>query len=864
MEPDAPDARLSNYRLDRLLGSGGMGSVYLARDLTLHRDVAIKFIAPELAGDETARRRLLREARAAAALDHPNICGVHEIIVTADGRACIVMQYVEGETLAEALRRGPLDSRQALGMAADLASALAAAHQRGIIHRDLKPQNVMLTPSGRVKLLDFGIARIEPSLPGAETESSITGPGTVAGTPAYMSPEQIRQQPPDARSDLYSLGAVLYEALTGRRAANGATMGEICAQILDDHPPPPSLLRPGVSAQHDELLRRLMAKHPEDRFSSAEALAGALRVLLPDTAHAAATGAAVRRDRRAASRVPMMLALAGALALAALLVALAGTWIVSPSRHGEAIVGVLPFANEAEDPRFDLLIAGLPDALAERLGDFASLRVLPSAEIREALAEEEDPVRVSRSLGARFLIEGTLESAGPDVVVLAGLIGPDGLRTPAGRHAYTGNPLELHRRLAGGVIDALGQQGLIRGETAASAPQTEDAEAFAEYSQAKAFVERPDVPGNLDHAIRLFESAIARDPRFALAHAGLAEAYWVQFRETRDPVWTGKALASNLEALRIDPGRAEVRLSLAVMYQGQGRHEEAIEELTRVLRLQPRNDNAHRLMATIHMARGEWEAAIDEASRAVALRPSYWRNHGTLGQAHFRAGRFDEAARAYQRVVELQPDSSRGYQWLGAALQAAGRNDEAIEQYGKAIAIGPSWGTYSNIGTLYFWRGEYRRAADAYERAIALSPNRPQLHANLGDAYGRLGQPQHATAAYRQALRHVRTLLDVSPNDATHLAELALYQSKLGRQREAADALAQAVALSPNDGEVLLVGAIVHALQGEIPTACALLGDALERGASREEVRHSLELHTLKGCEVYDQVIRESNQKRGQ
>lgn len=285
MYPHTRDARLANYRLGRLIGTGGMGSVYLARDLTLQRDVAIKFIAPELAGDESARRRLLREARAAAALDHPNICGVHEVIVTDDGRACIVMQYVEGETLADVLRRGPVEPRQALSVAAQLAGALASAHQHGVVHRDIKPQNIVITPGGQAKLLDFGIARIvEPPTANDATTTSLTDPGVIAGTPAYMSPEQVRQQPVDARSDLFSLGAVLYEMLTGRRAFTGATVGEIYSQILETHPSAPSTVRPGLSTQHDELCRRLLAKHPEDRFASAAEVAGALRVLLPDTA----------------------------------------------------------------------------------------------------------------------------------------------------------------------------------------------------------------------------------------------------------------------------------------------------------------------------------------------------------------------------------------------------------------------------------------------------------------------------------------------------------------------------------------------------------------------------------------------------
>lgn len=283
--PTSADSRLSNYRLERLLGSGGMGSVYLARDLALDRLVAIKFIASDKAGDDSARRRLLREARAAASLEHPNICGVYEVIDAADGRACIVMQYVEGRTLADVLRDGPLDVRLALTLAGDLASALAVAHRHGIIHRDLKPQNVILTEQHRAKLLDFGVARHTGTSTIAgdgTTTTQLTTPGVLVGTPAYMSPEQARQRPLDGRSDLFALGAVVFECLTGRRPFEGRSGLEQVSEVLHRDPPPVSSLRSGLTEQHDEFVRRLLAKAPEDRFQSAEEVLGALRVLIPE------------------------------------------------------------------------------------------------------------------------------------------------------------------------------------------------------------------------------------------------------------------------------------------------------------------------------------------------------------------------------------------------------------------------------------------------------------------------------------------------------------------------------------------------------------------------------------------------------
>ena len=285
MYSHAEGEELGRYRLGRLIGSGGMGEVYLARDVTLRRDVAVKFVTSATPASDILTRRLLQEARAVAAIDHPGICPVHDVGVDSAGRPYMVMQYVPGETLAARLARGPLPVPDALHTCAQIADALATAHRRGIIHRDLKPQNVMLTPTGQPKLLDFGIAKVLPTYESAGTETtvtSVTDAQHVAGTPAYMSPEQIQQQPLDGRSDLFSLGCIVFECLTGRRAFNGRQPIDVLGQVLHVQPATPSNLRPELDQRHDELCRRLLAKDPSERFQSAEEVVGALRMLQPD------------------------------------------------------------------------------------------------------------------------------------------------------------------------------------------------------------------------------------------------------------------------------------------------------------------------------------------------------------------------------------------------------------------------------------------------------------------------------------------------------------------------------------------------------------------------------------------------------
>jgi tetratricopeptide (TPR) repeat protein len=521
------------------------------------------------------------------------------------------------------------------------------------------------------------------------------------------------------------------------------------------------------------------------------------------------------------------------------------------------VVGVLPFRNQSGNSANDPLVTGLSDAVVKRLASVRTLRVLPLEETREARRTVSDAAGVARTLGAGFVVDGTLQRTGQTVDVTVFLVGDDGQRRPAGRFSGDVDRLfELHRRVAEGLTATLRQAGAdLGGAAPEAAPPTANQEAYADYAQARVFLERPDVPGSLDHAIRLLQGAIGKDARFAIAYAALGEAYWAQYRETNDPAWTVKAQAANLDALRIDPAQPEVHIALAVMYEGVGRPAEATDELRQALALQPRSDNAHLVLSRIRASKGDWDGAIAEAKAALELRPTYWRNHAQLGDACMRAGRLEEAIAAYRRLVELQPDSARAYQRLGTVLQAAGRNDEALESYEKAKAINPTWGTYSNIGTLYYWRGDTAQAIDAYQRAIALAPKNPDLYANLGDALQKSGQPERAAENYRRAVQELTALLAINKDDPINLAALAMSEAKLGNRTAAATAIRRAIALSPKDGEVLYTQAVVHALNGETAAACTAITDALAHGRSAEETRRSDELKTVKGCPAYDAIM---------
>ena len=843
-----------------------MGEVYRARDARLERDVAIKRLSASAIGGDEARARVLREARAAAALTHPNIAAVYDVLETPDGLV-IVMEYVPGESVAARLTRGPLPVEEAVRIGLQIADALTEAHDRGVIHRDLKPANVHLTPGGKAKILDFGIARSVSDVPKGSAADPASEAGRIIGTPGYMAPEQMSGGRADARTDIYGVGLLLFEMLTGRRPFHQTDLLDSARAVFQGKVPRVDDVDASLPDHLSSLVERTMALKPQDRPRNARELHGALeraaRLLsnaptLDETDRALSRGHTawpstrrrLKQHRLALSIVAVLMAI-GAFAL--------WRWSrLPPVLAHPATVGILPLKNQTGSPENDALAVGLTEGVATRLSSFKNVRVLSLDDSRLVAASEPDAAKVARSLGASFVVDGQIQRKGQNLDVDVTLVRNDGHRTPAGRFSGDVSQLfALHRRVAEGLTAALSGEGLVPGGPERDAgPPTANQEAFAEYSQARLFLERPDVPGNLDHSVRLFQSAIAKDNRFAMAYAGLGQAYWSLYQETKEPIWTTKATAAILDALRIDPDLPEVRLSLAVMYQGMGRIPEAQEELRRVLTVQPANDDAHRLLGGIHIDRGEWDLAIQELQRAIALRPNYWRNHSELAFANFRAGRLDVAENGYQRVTQLQPDSARGFHMLGTVQQTAGKLPEALVSYERANQIRPAASTYANQGTVLFWQGDYAKAADAYGKAVSLSPNEPDQHANLGDALTKLGRREEASKSYQSAIAEVTKLLAINDKDAQNLALLAMYQAKAGNRTAAEAAMEKALALSPDDGDVLYNRAIVHALGGQLDQACSTLDQALARGASEELVRHAYELEALKGCPAYDRVSR--------
>jgi len=667
---------ISHYRILEKLGEGGMGVVYEAEDTALQRTVALKFLPPELTRDAEAKQRFLHEARAAARLDHPNICTVYEV-GEADGQLFLAMACYEGMTLREKLQAGPLPWAEAATLAMQAAAGLSEAHAHGIVHRDIKPANLFLTSKGQVKILDFGLAK----LTGA---SVLTKSGSTMGTAAYMSPEQVAGGAAEAQSDVWSLGVVLYEMVSGRTPFAGDYAQAVMYGILNEAPVPLEKLEIDAPAALQEILTKCLAKRPEERYASAEELGRALAACLGPEESAAVL--ALLRPARFRRRwlVPAVVAAIAVLLAIFNLVAWRNGWGPFPAPERAIRLAVLPLANLSGDPEQEYLSDGLTQELINQLGRLhpATLSVIARTSIMRYKKSDKGVDQIGRELNVDYVLEGSAQREGSRVRVTAELIrvGDQAQLWADAFEREMAGILALQSDVAKKVAGALALKLLPAEQARLTNVQMVNPDSYDAYLKGRRFSQTL-TPAGLDTAEKFFNLALAKDPNFALAHAGLA-AVWI----CRQQMWITtpreagpKAKAEALKALSLDDSLAFVHHTLSgVLSWTDWDWAGSVRERRRTLELDPGCVEALRGYSHVLMILRRPGEAMPPIERAVELDPFNAMTLSFHAETLYLMSRYDEAIAQARQAMAIQPDAPVAQGVILRSQHMMGRHDDAI------------------------------------------------------------------------------------------------------------------------------------------------------------------------------------------
>jgi eukaryotic-like serine/threonine-protein kinase len=736
------DQLLAHYKIIAKLGAGGMGEVYSARDQKLERDVALKILPAGSLIDEAARKRFRKEALALSKLNHPNIATIYDFD-TASGVDFIAMELVIGETLAEKAASGPLPEKEIVTLGSQIAGALEEAHEHGIVHHDLKPSNVMVTSKGRVKVLDFGLAKLvqaAPDMPSAETLSQTLG---ISGTLPYMSPEQLQGEQPDPRSDIFSLGILLYQISTGQLPFRETVSSRLTDAILHQVPVSPRAQNPRISPELERTILKCLEKQPEHRYQSAKEILADLSRL---SIHGAASTPSVTPIKPRRSRILLSVAGAAVLLLAVL-------YFVN-QRHGRVPFGhassapihsiaVLPLENFSRDPDQDYFADGMTEALITDLSKISGLQVISRTSAMQYKGSKKLLPAIAKELQVDAVIEGSVEKAGDRVRITAQLI-----EAANDKHLWAESydrdmrdvltlQDEVARRIAGQVQVKLTPQE----QKQLSAKSPTNPEAYQLYLQGRFYWNKGDESG-LKKSIEFYQAALAKEPNYALAYAGLADSYsgfsdW--YLPPRRVMPQAKAAA--LKALQLDNSLAATHAALCWIYTVyEWDWPGAERECNRAIELSPNSADAHDTYSNFLACIGRWEKAEAEIHLAEELDPLSFRYFADAAMIYYDWHRYDQAVLQAQKSLSLQPDYFIAHLYLGMIYAQTGPPSEAIAEAQKAVQLSDSPLTQGVLGYSYAAAG---KKSEARKIAADLGGNLDKHFVcpfEIGTIYIRLGE----------------------------------------------------------------------------------------------------------------------------
>jgi eukaryotic-like serine/threonine-protein kinase len=877
------------FRIEQLLGEGGMGRVYKALDKELGRTVALKILQPELTKDPSVILRFKQELLLASRISHRNILRIHDL-TDHEGVKFITMAFIDGKDLNQLLKESrPLPIDRSLKMARQMCEALDAAHVEGVVHRDFKPHNVLVGNNDQVYVSDFGLATSFET-----AKMGMTRTGAFVGTPRYMSPEQVEGKQVDSRTDLYSFGLVFYEMVCGEVPFAGDSTWQVMYQRVKDAPKNVKQVNPNVPDNVADIIMHCLEREPGERYQSAKEIladidahrgpemsVSSMYRMPPQGGGGSAAGSRSVQITLPAKPPLWLYATGGTLLLGLLFFAIPTTrhLVIKPPAETEVVnpeavkglpplsqgkyVAVLPFRVIGGDTSIGYVAEGLGEALSAKLFQLKGVHVASSDDTGKTDSKAPLP-EVAKKLGANMIVTGMVQGSTNELRITVKLDNVAENKV-VWNEEFSGIPADLltiEDKIYGKLAEAL-ETNVSAGDIAAGAAHpTDNVDAYDSYLRGHNALRGPLNPKTIQSAIDYFNAALRKDPKFAKAYTGLADASLRMYAENKDSFWTEKALRAAKEAQALDDKLPEVHFVLGSVYAETGQTAQAIAELKRAQELAPNSEESYRRLGNAYLDAGQNEPAIRALEKAVELNPYFWVNQNALGNAYRQTGSYDKALKTFQQVTQLEPQNQIGFANLGVVYMSMGRYQDSIAPLEKAMQLDPQPAVISNLGTSYFYLHRYPEAVKQFEKAVELNPNDETMVGNLADGYRAAGQTDKAKATYDRAIALAFKALNVNPRSAATMGSLALYYAKKGDMGEAVGWIQRARGLDPSSVDLILTSAEVHALSNKPEDAIADLKKGLKQGLRPGSIESDPELEPLRNRPDYQALMNQAAPKK--
>ncbi len=852
-----------HYKIIEKLGEGGMGIVYLAEDTKLERQVAIKFLPRHIAGNSDERKRFEIEAKAAAALNHPNIATIYSIEEaenpSSEGKELfLVMEYIDGKELKEIVRAysdTPQQMGDILNIATQIAEGLQAAHKKGIIHRDIKSSNIMVTEDGKVKIMDFGLAKFRGSV-------QVTQVGTTLGTAAYMSPEQARGEDVDQRSDIWSFGVVLYEMLTGKLPFSGDYEQAVFYAILhEDFIPISELSGSDTPNKFETISRKCLEKEVQNRYQNFEAIIEDLNSNNDDNISVKQTRSIFNLANGYFFKYKYILPAAILLMVFLFYFLLSGNidkWL--QSGPAEQHLTILPFKTIGGDSSNIAFCEGLVETFSSKLSQIeqyhGTLWVVPASEVRRN--KIYSPSEANVVFGANLVVSGSLQIIEGLIRLTLNLIDAVNLRqlNSAVIDIEANELIRLQNKSVVKLLELLDLQLNKESRQIINAGSTTIPGAYEFYIQGLGYLKRYENISNLKTAVNLFDQAVEKDSLYSLAFAGLGATYWHLYEETKEKKWIDLAREKSLKAYDLNNELAEVNTTLGLVYSGTGNYNGAISVFNQALKVDPTNAAAFRGLAKVYQKLEKLDEAEATYKEAISLKPDYWGGYNDLGVFYFKQGQYEQAIKQFKQIILLTPDNNKGYNNLGGVYYMLKRWPEAEGIFRKSLDIKKTYRVCSNLGTLYYIKGEYDNAAHMYKMALDLNNSDYRVWGNLASAYyWSENNSKKAAEIYQKAIDIAEENVTINPDNANVIASLAGFYAMLNQDQKTLELIDRAISYGSKDVNVMFrVGTAFEQLGSRNKAIDWLIG-AMANGYSRDEIESQPELKNLISDEQYKSKV---------